>query len=390
MRSQETAILANVGPVKFSLLQRHPDPFFTVRFRGPDGKRVERSTGKANLKAAKEIAPFIIRDVYFPTEGAARTKPLTWEEVEPKIWTECQGAGLRPRTIQDYQEALSTLKRYVTTLGPADVSDATAKRFKAARMEEVGAGKLSPYTVAGDLRALSSLWSKWLVNALEVVGVNPWTEAPPPKMDKKAKRILTPPEEAAFLSWLEQRYDGWRLPVLWFKVKGCVGSRSLDLSSLPSNALRDGRIVFPADTAKGREERPAILPAALYAELVALKGKDYLWESYTDGLRAYYTKRGGRLLRAARNLKGFNARRLVGFVQDAVNEYLKTHPDVPRFTPHNFRGTAMSRALSVTKGNLIGVSVAFDCHVDTIKTYYADLQKTEIADSVLSQMQAEY
>jgi len=48
MAKQESFTLQDYGVVKFSLLQRHPEPYWNIRFRSPDGRRLERSTGKTS------------------------------------------------------------------------------------------------------------------------------------------------------------------------------------------------------------------------------------------------------------------------------------------------------------------------------------------------------
>ena len=111
-------------------------------------------------------------------------------------------------------------------------------------------------------------------------------------MDKKDPRVLTDAEEVKFLKWLAAKYAGWRLPVLWFQVKGFVGSRSFDITALRTEQLQDGCIFFPAETTKGREDRPAPLPPALYQELLAQAGPDYVFETFHKGLRECYKQNG--------------------------------------------------------------------------------------------------
>jgi hypothetical protein len=92
---------------------------------------------------------------------------------------------------------------------------------------------VSPYTVASNLRRLSSVWAKWFIEECEILGVNPWDELVPPKTDRLDPRYLTPAEEEAFATWLAERWGGWRLPVLFFMVKGLVGCRIGELAAMP-------------------------------------------------------------------------------------------------------------------------------------------------------------
>ena len=63
-------------------------------------------------------------------------------------------------------------------------------------------------------------------------------------------------------------------------------------------------------------------------------------------------------------------------------EYLKTHPEAKKFKLHNFRGTAMSKALEA------GVSyehaaVAFGCNPATMRQHYIALDEVAISDRVM-------
>lgn len=68
----EICVLADGRRVKYSLKRRDRDPFYLVVFRGPDGKRKERSTQEANQKRARDAAAAIIRDEYTPS-GSSRS-----------------------------------------------------------------------------------------------------------------------------------------------------------------------------------------------------------------------------------------------------------------------------------------------------------------------------
>jgi integrase len=256
-----------------------------------------------------------------------------------------------------------------------------------------GAAKVRPWQAGARLRSgpcrhleLRALWTKWFIDKLGLCGSNPWGGVELPKVDKKDPRVLGDAEEAKFLKWLEGKFVGWRLPVLWFQVKGFVGSRSFDITALRTEQLRDGRIVFPAETTRGREDRPALLPPTLYQELLAVAGPAYVFESFHQGLRECYKR--NRILCGNYTCKTFSPRRMIRWLQNVVNEYRKEHADVPYFKPHNWRGTAITRALELTNGNIDAVAIAFDCNPDTIRKYYAGLNKKQVADDVLAKLQA--
>ena len=64
MANQLSVVLEKFGLVKFSLLQRHPDPCWHIRFRGLDGRRLVRPTKKTRHKDAIEAASAIIAVEY--------------------------------------------------------------------------------------------------------------------------------------------------------------------------------------------------------------------------------------------------------------------------------------------------------------------------------------
>jgi len=334
---------------------------------------------------AIDIAATIISREYYPAPESAEPSPqfMGWELVIEKMKLAMAAEGLRPGSVGDYCISLQTLRNIFPSgvQGPNDVQPRHAVEYVARRMAAVSAT-----TVRGNIVKMRALWEKWFMEKLGICGNNPWEGVALPRVDKKDPRVLSDQEEMKFLTWLEKRYKGWRLPVLWFMVKGFVGSRSADISGLKTEQLRDGRIYFPAEQAKGREDRPAILPPALFEELKAQAGPVFVFETFHTGLKAYY--RTNRLRCGNYSCKTFNPKRLVRFLQTATAEFREAHPDIPYFKPHNFRGTAITRALELTNGNIDAVAIAFDCNPDTIRKYYAGLNKQQVADDVLSKLQA--
>jgi len=205
----------------------------------------------------------------------------------------------------------------------------------------------------------------------------------PPKADKLEPRLITAEEQSAFLDWLSSRWSGWRLPVLFLEIKGSIGCRIAELAAAPTLALADGRITFSAETAKGRKSRRSKLPPALHEELAALAGESYLWESFTDGLRAVHRGKGRH--DHAASTRDFAPERMIAWFEDQQQAYFASHPGVRRFKLHNFRGLAMSRAKE------LGVSydaaaIAFGCHPETMRRHYVVLDETAISDDVMDRM----
>ena len=280
MARQESFVLQDYGVIKFSLLLRHPEPYWNVRFRAPDGRRLERSTGKTKRADALEEAPAVILKVYKPAEVVPSTAFMTWDVAIARMKKEMATAGLRFATVGDYCTSLQTVRNAFPSgmLGPNDVTDRHAREYVEKRMRSAAA-----VTVRGNIVKLRALWTKWFIENLGICGANPWDGIDLPKVDKKDPRVLTDAEELKFLKWLETKFAGWRLPVLWFQVKGFVGSRSFDITALRTEQLRDGRVVFPAETTKGREDRPALLPPALFQGIESRSGPDLRFRDVPSG-----------------------------------------------------------------------------------------------------------
>src|SRR3954464_13048003 len=119
---------------------------------------------------------------------------------------------------------------------------------------------------------------------------------------------------------MSQRWDGWRLPLLFLETKRLVGCRILELSSASSSELRDGRLYFPADETKGRKERGVRLPTAVYEEIRSLAGPQFIWEAFPSQLRQAFLDRGWR--RSDRVEPDFRPSRLKKWMQREKRYYL--------------------------------------------------------------------
>ena len=117
-----------------------------------------------------------------------------------------------------------------------------------------------------------------------------------------------------------------------------------------------------------------------------MAGPTYVFETFHKGLRECYKRNG---LRCGNYVcKQFSPRRMIRWLQNVVGLFRTLHPEVPYFKPHNWRGTAITRALELTNGNIDAVAIAFDCNPDTIRKYYAGLNKKQVTDDVLAKLQA--
>jgi site-specific recombinase XerD len=363
--------------IAFTLKKRDRDPFFFVRFRGPNGT-CEPSTKENTVKNAMDSAAVLIRKAFNPD---AQLRFVGWKEVDEELPSKFRAANLRPRTTQDYEMVLGIFRKmFPESLGPQDVTERQARAYKQRRMDD----GLDPRTVSGNINKLSCLWQKWFLTEAEWVVKNPWEKVEAPKCEEKDKRIIEPHERKQFENWLCARWPGWRLPLLFLEVKGSIGCRITELCTLPSSNLERGRIKFDGESCKGRRSRQCKVPAILFAELQAKAGPQYVWERFADELRAIFTakKRG----KAACQVKDFSPSRLRRWLQAELVTYFQETGARP-FHWHNLRGTAMSRAKS------LGVSyddaaIAFDCEVATMRGYYVSFDETKTADAVFDRIQA--
>jgi site-specific recombinase XerC len=234
-------------------------------------------------------------------------------------------------------------------------------------------------TVASRLNKLRVVWSKWLIEELSYLTTNPWEEVAPPKLDKLAPRYLSGEEVREVFAWLSERWLGWRLPVLFFTVKGFLGNRIGELSALRTDQLRDGRVVFAADATKGRKERKAVLPPDVYAELKAQAGQTWVWEKFPEQLRERLEARE----RWSKYVKDFSPNRLKWWLQDELAEFNAAHPDRQRVKAHDFRRRAMTEAWKLGIP-LEKAAVAFGCNPNTMRAHYIALDETAVADEVLT------
>jgi integrase len=372
-------VLTDGRRVRYSLQER--GGFYNVCFRGPDGRRKFLTTKERTAKRADDAACVVIRQEYEPKSS---TQKVAWDEALAVAEKAMKEQNLRERSIRAYLDQIKRVRTvFPSSKGPAEITPAKAKQFKAALVEK----KLAPYTISTCLRDLTSIWNKWFIGECKLLDANPWEEIERPELDEPEPRYIEPQEEQAFHDWLLKRWDGWRLPVLFFRVKSLVGRRILQLASLPSDRLdEEGRLFFSSRNVKNRHFDYARLPADLAKELQAIAGPTYLWERYVADLRAIHARR--KTKNHATCVKTFDPKRLKRWLQQQIADYCQENKDVPGFRPftaHNFRDTAMTRAwdadIPVDKA-----AIAFGCNAETMKRHYIRKEKIAITDAVFDQI----
>ena len=238
MANQLSVVLERFGLVKFSVLQRQPDPCWHIRFRSLDGRRIVRPTKKTKHQDAIEAAAAIIAVEYgLGGKPAGEDEPTTfilWDKAIERMKKEMAHPAFGAAPLRITAPASKPCEYAFPSglLGPNDVTDRHAGEYVERRMHTAKA-----VTVRGNIVKLRALWTKWFIDRLGFCGANPWDGVELPKVDKKDPRVLTDAEEVKFLKWLETKFAGWRLPVLWFQVKGFVGSRSFDITALRTEQL---------------------------------------------------------------------------------------------------------------------------------------------------------
>ncbi|MFO0892994.1 MAG: hypothetical protein U0790_28140 [Isosphaeraceae bacterium] len=281
---------------------------------------------------------------------------------------QAEANNLRIGTIQKYFVVIKHLPRaFPTTHGPSEITPAMASRFKADRKKAGSWGRgISVRTLKGNIDSLNIVYNKWWIKECKILTSNPFAEVSPPKLDKPRPRVLLSHEVTSFFDWMSKRWQGWRLPILFLETKRLLGCRIMELASAFTDALRDGRLYFPADVTKGRKERGVKLPTSVYEELRSVAGKRYVWEAFADQLQRVYLDRGWR--RAGRIKTDYQPGRFKKWLQRQKRIYLKQNPTAKAFKLHNLRGTAM------TKAKEAGISyedaaVAFGCNPDTMRKH---------------------
>ena len=379
--------------VRYSLYKRPGFDAYFVRFKNASKKWVERSTGVTKKPDGTGEAHRIILEEY--GQIAPTSETVNWEAAKTRLREAMKADGKRPKTIQGYEETLDKLiAMFPLAKGPADVSDRMAGDFKVkyaagrfTRKRVVKEGEKAPdyarraKSLDSRLRSLKAVFG-WLAS-LRLVNANPFEKVAPPELDRHEVKYVRKEDTAAFFRWLAERFPGWAMPKLFFSVKALTACRLEDICQLRSEQLRDGRLVFTADTTKNRSERYAILPAELYAALDAYKGDVYLWERYPPELIAANKARGWP---THRQNPEFSPKRLYLWVVQLMQGY--QNQTGAELSSHDFRRAAFTRAAE-NDVHPKRAAAAFDVTAETMMKYYTATEKKQTADAVLGSLAAE-
>ncbi len=391
MAWQRNYVILRTGErVRFSLYQRPGFDCYLVRFKSLEKRWVERSTGVMKKHEAIGEAHRIILEEY--QQIAPTSATVTWEVAKAKLEEAMLADGKRPKTIHGYLETLDKLiAMFPLAKGPADVNERMSadfklkygrqtfirkRRLKEGEQAEEYARKAK--SLDSRIRTLKAVFG-WF-KQIRLVDANPFEKIDPPELDRHEVKYVQQGDIKAFFIWLEERFPGWAMPRLFFSVKAVTACRLEDICSLRSEQLREGRLVFTADTTKNRSERYARLPADVYAALEAYKGKTFLWENYPAELIAANKAKGWP---THRQNTEFSARRLYLWVVQLMQGYQAQTGN--HLSSHDFRRAAFTRA---AEKNLHPkrAAVAFDVTAETMLRYYTATEKKRTADEVLGDL----
>lgn len=355
--------------IPFGLIERNGTHYAT--FTGPTGKYERKSTGQGRQDLADGVARKLVGEAYAPSGHA---EGQTWEVIDANLDETLRGKA--EDTVRNYRQALNLLRALVETNGPDDITFAKCEKFKSAyfattyrRAKGEGATEYRRTSATFDntLRHLRSLWSRHLNRR----NANPWMNL---QMIGGAKRKPTPdePNVKAFVKWIqEERYPGWKLPSLFVRTKAFLACRLWDICSARSEDLKDGSLTLH-ERKQGESHTVEIAKddPALYAELQAIAGPVYLWENYTEELRAHLKARNQRSRVVG---KVFRPESLYEAMMKLFARWNKEHPDA-KLRSHDLRRRGITIGLKSGE-TAEAMAARAGMTTQTMFKHYADLKK---------------
>ncbi|OYV91450.1 MAG: hypothetical protein B7Z73_05505 [Planctomycetia bacterium 21-64-5] len=308
--------------------KRNGQRTYVWRMRWQEGAEFRaESTRTADKTQAEELRKAKWAELNIP--GAAPVPEPEPEPERPKIgWQDCKEAleramtadNLRPSYIRDALLTLEGLRRMFPELAtPGDVTADVANEYKRRRAEE---GK-SPWSIRGDLATLKAVFGKWLGKECGLLdhAANPFADVKAPRCDDPEVRIVSADETASLFGWLGERWNNWRLPLVYLEVAALLGWRATELASIrEEDFLGDGHVRVLAESSKTRKHKYGWLPASLYADLQACAAGGYAFGRFADELRRLMILWRKQPHHAAR-VQDFAPKRLVGWLQDELQRF---------------------------------------------------------------------
>jgi hypothetical protein len=239
---------------------------------------------------------------------------------------------------------VARVRKIIPTPGPNAITEAMAHDFKRKFLGGTYAkGKASdakqygrsPTTCLSCLRSLRSLWAKHLRPA-GFVRSNPWLSVPYPNVPR-GKRVRLPAEDAVteLIKWIEAKYPGWELPLLFVQAKSVAGCRTLDLCKVKSSDLNGDVLTLPPAVQKNRAERRVVLPAQLAARLREVAGPTWLWERSVEESRKHRRPR-------TKPRTDYSASTWRWTVSNIFRDFNSDRPKDRQVRPHDLRARAIT------------------------------------------------
>jgi site-specific recombinase XerD len=354
-----------------------------VQFADPDrpGKYKEASTGKKTEREAWPEAGRIVLAAYSSKDMKPTAKTVSWEDILQQLPT---AATFRPRTLGMFKDSINALRRMVTTTGPYDITPDVARRFRhlyatctytRSKKENAKEYTRSSKTVDNAIRFLSCLWEH--LKPMGYADSNPWENVPRPTLEKKEPTTPTEEDFAHLFAWVDSKQ--WEVMSVFVRVKSLAGCRTIDLCQVCSSQFdpKAHTLTITAGQDKTHRTRIVPLPKSLTARINAIKGKTYLWESYTESIREHTND--------PRAATEFTPERLSWAVRRLFTQYTKLHPDRPKIRPHDLRRRAITLTVKAT-GSVDATAAAMGVKPETARRHYLDSQKAFQTEELLKKM----
>lgn len=319
------------------------------------------------------------------------------EPVQLPSWGECREAfhkamiadNLRPSSIAKSLLLFDKLQgMFPRVSSPGALTCDQANDYKRRRAAQTP----SPWTIRGELTTLKAVFGKWLCRECGLLSENPFRNVKAPKCDEPAIRIVSASESTALFAWLNERWNHWRLPIVYLQIAALVGWRATEIASIKTDdLLSDGYIRVASGTSKTRKHKYAWLPDDLWNELAACADGGLVFGRFSSGLREIL-KTFRKQPHHAAMVKSFTPRRLVGWMQDELQRFNgdqeaavvkakkqgKFMPEWIAFTLHDFRRTAITglQMAGVTEKE---ASVMVGATPEVIRRHYEKLDAMAIA-----------
>jgi len=354
---------------------------WALRWEGLDGWRFE-NTGTADRTQAEALRKQKWAELNIPEcepEPEPDPKPAepvkaTWDECKEALKRAMEADNLRPSYIHDSVWMVDVLRRmFPEVKTPADVTPAIANEYKRRRAE----AKVSPWSIKGDLATLKAVFGKWLGRECGLLTSNPFANVKPPKCDDPDVRIVTAEESASLFKWFGERWNNWRLPLVYLEVAALLGWRATETASLrEDDLLADGFVRVAPERCKTRRYKYGWLPAYLYADLKACAAGGWAFGRFSDELRRLLIL-WKRQPNHARMVKEFTPKRLVCWLQDELKRY-NADQEGEAFTLHDFRRTAIT-GLQMAGVSEKETSLMVGATPEVIRKHYEKLDAMAIA-----------